>query len=235
MKESEQRLHGPDVTALLADVESDADAMLAVAQRLFGTQNTPIYPLDLLAYGAIKRNLSTSQAIGALVKSWNMTCARALLRVHIDTSLRFSAAWLVKDPHQFSAQVLKGVRIDKQVDKNGKRLTDAHLVSIQSSDFPWLPRVYENLSGYIHFSGAHIFDSIAEVKDEESTFAVEVSARDYKFPEQSWAEVLGCCRESSALLGRYLHGYIHTKGLTSDELDRLWKQSPRYEATKNAG
>jgi hypothetical protein len=230
-----ERAHDAHVGAQLALLEQDIAGMLQVGKRLFGHYTSPIYPLDLLAYGALKRNLSTAKAIAMMIQAWNMLGARSLLRVHIDTAIRFSAAWLVKDPHEFAMEVMKGARIDKLVDMSGKRLTDAHLVSIHALDHPWLPKVYETLSGYVHFSGSHIYDSITAVSESDAKFTVDLSTTDYKYPVSSWVEVLEFARESSALLAKYLHGYIETKALKSAELDQIWKQSARYRGEENAG
>ncbi|OIQ83024.1 hypothetical protein GALL_351710 [mine drainage metagenome] len=216
--------HGPAILKLLALVEGDIDAMLDLGKRLFGEPNAEMYPLDLLAFGAIKRNLSTARAISHMVGTWNMVSARSLLRVHIDTGLRFSAAWLVDKPHEFAVQVYGGARIDKLKDQDGRRMTDSHLVEVRSNEYPWLPRVYEQLSGYIHFSGAHVFDSISEVGGEDRTISFGISPTDYKFPEFSWLEVLECTREATAMLAKYLHGYIVTKGLSPEQLATLRAQ-----------
>lgn len=170
-----------------------------------------------------------------MIQNWNMLGARSLLRVHIDTAIRFSAAWQVNDPHEFAIEVMKGTRIDKLVDTSGKRLTDAHLVSIHAVEHPWLPKVYEVLSGYVHFSGSHIYDSITEVAESDGKFTVDLSTSDYKYPVSSWLEVLECSRESTALLAKYLHGYIEAKGLKSAELDQIWKQSACYRGEESAG
>jgi hypothetical protein len=213
--------HGPAVIEQIALVEKDIGAMLKVGKRLFGEGDAPIFPLDFLAYGAIKRNLSTAKALTLMVATWNMVCARSLLRVHIDTSLRFSAAWLVDKPHDFASQVMKGMRIDKLRDSKGNRLTDAHLVATRATDHPWLPAVYETLSSYVHFSGSHVYDSLAEFESDKGVFSVEIASTDFKFPEFSWIEVLECSREATAMLAYYLRGYIKTKGLSSQELEAL--------------
>lgn len=195
--------------------------MLLMGKQLFGEPDASIFGLDLLAYGAIKRNLSTTAAISQMVSSWNMVCARSLLRVHIDTALRFSGAWLVDQPHEFALKVVGGTRIDKFKDRNGSRLTDAHLVKIHAAEYQWLPRVYESLSGYVHFSGSHVYDSVVKVGNDDMSVSFEISATDYKFPEFSWIEILRCTRESTAMLAKYLHGYIFTKNLSPQELTEL--------------
>ncbi|MBK9623048.1 MAG: hypothetical protein IPO38_00390 [Rhodocyclaceae bacterium] len=215
------REHGENVQSLLALLEQDRDAMLLTGKRLFGAPKAPMFGLDLLAYGAIKRNLSTTTAITQMVSSWNMASARALLRVHIDTALRISAAWLVEQPHDFALKVIGGHRIDKLKDQAGAKLTDAHLVEIRAAEYPWLPKVYESLSGYIHFSGSHVFDSVASLGDEDMSISFEVAATDYKFPESSWNEILECTREATGMLTKYLDGYIFTKRLSPEQLAEL--------------
>jgi len=195
--------------------------MLKLGTGVFGTAGAPMFPLDLMAFGAVKRNISTSSGFHMMIESWNMGCARSLLRIHIDTSLRFSAAWLVDKPHEFATQVLdpKGKRIDQMKDKDGERLSDARLVEVRAPEYPWLPAVYKNLSGYIHFSRGHIHDSVASIGTADNTISFEVSETDLKFPELSWVEILECFREATAMLAKFLHGYAITKQLSPSELE----------------
>jgi hypothetical protein len=192
--------------------------MLKVGLATLSAGQGAMFPLDLMALGAVKRSVSTASAIVAMVESSNMVCARTLLRTHIDTSLRFSAAWLVQNPHEFASLVLKGERIDRLKDRQGKRLTDAHLVEMRSAECPWLPAVYSNLSGYIHFSSSHIADSVGVIDEARNSLTFEVSPTDAKFPEFSWLEVLDCFRETTELLAKYLHGYRLTKNMSPEQL-----------------
>src|SRR5690348_8447490 len=108
--------HTDRVMSLLGQVRTDRDGMLKLGMRVFGSAGAPMFPLDFLAFGAVKRNISTARAFQSMIESWNMVCARSLLRIHVDTSLRFSAAWLVDEPHEFAVRVLQGERIDKMKD-----------------------------------------------------------------------------------------------------------------------
>jgi hypothetical protein len=182
---------------------------------------SPMFPLDFLAFAAVKRHASTTSAFVAMVRAWNMVIARALLRMHIDTSLRFSAAWHVADAHTFATEVLKGERIDRLKTQTGVRMTDSHLVQLHKADYPWLPAVYEHLSGYVHFSGAHIADAIDSLGDEDRTVQFLVSDQDLKFPEFSWIEVLECFREATSILGTFLRGWGATKKLSDAQLEAL--------------
>lgn len=180
-----------------------------------------MFPLDFLAFAAAKRHASTTSAFVAMIRSWNMVVARALLRMHIDTSLRFSAAWQVAEPHKFATNVLKGDRIDKMKTRTGQRLTDSHLVQLHKEQHPWLPDVYEHLSGYVHFSGAHIANSMEGMGEEDRSVRFLISDQDLKFPEFSWVEVLECFREATSILGTFLQGWGATKKLSDAQLSAL--------------
>ncbi len=131
-----------------------------------------------------------------------------------------------REPHTFATKVLKGERIDKMKTRTGQRLTDSHLVQLNKAKHPWLPAVYEHLSGYVHFSGAHIADSIEGFDDEDRTVQFLVSDQDLKFPEFSWIEILECFREATAILGTFLQGWVQPRSCQM-------LNSKRYAAAPN--
>ncbi len=216
-------LHTDRVQSLLQHVEADRQAVIKLWAEVLGPSGTPFFPLDLMALGAVKRSISTAQAFHMMITSWNMVCARSLLRIHIDTSLRFSAAWLVEKPHEFAMEVLKGERIDKMKGKDGKRLTDTYLTEVRAVDYPWLPAVYKNLSGYVHFSGSHIYDSMEKIEDD-GVLSFSISEADLKFPEFSWMEIIKCFCETTDMLATYLKWYAFTKQLSPSELEEARRQ-----------
>jgi len=210
--------HADAVVSALASLESDRETLLAAWQAMISGDGAPMFPLDLLASGAVKRAISSISAMKLLVESWNMVSARSLLRTHIDTALRFSAAWLVQNPHEFATLVISGKPINKLKDRKGERLTDARLVQVRSSDYPWLPAVYDNLCDYVHFSASHLA-AAAQSVDDDGSLSLLISETDFDFPESSWLEVINCFRETSAILVKFLHGYAITKRLTPEQLE----------------
>ena len=96
-------------------------------------------------------------------------------------------------------------------DRQGKRMTDAHLISKLAPEHPWLPDVYERTSGYIHFSGAHMFSPIAEVRKESREVDYVISETDANYPESSWLEVVECFNEATDIFLHYLAGWVRTK------------------------
>lgn len=209
--------HTDAVVSAVASLESDRETLLTAWKAMIGGDGAPMFPLDLLASGAVKRAVSSISAMKLLIETWNMVSARSLLRTHIDTALRFSAAWLVQNPHEFATLVISGQPINKLKDREGQRLTDARLVTVRSGDYPWLPNVYENLCDYVHFSASHLA-AAAQSVDDDGSMSLLISETDFDFPESSWLEVIDCFRESSSILVKFLDGYAITKRLTPAQL-----------------
>jgi hypothetical protein len=85
---------------------------------------------------------------------------------------------------------------------------------------PWLPEVYKQLSGFVHFSGSHVFASIASL-DAEDGVSFHLSEFDLDYPEESWIELIDCFREATEILAHYLHGYARTKKLSPEQLSKM--------------
>lgn len=189
------------VRAGLEEIRLQADELQLALLEMMKADDGNLFPMDLLVIGAGKRHASMAAAVSQLVEAWNMVAVRALLRMQIDTALRLSVAWVMESPNDFAKRVLGGERIDRMKDPEGKPLTDARLVERHTKAFPWLPVVYERLSGYVHFSDSHIFAPMKVTGDH--AYETTVGPADLEFPESSWLEITGCFLEvSTAILVR---------------------------------
>ena len=106
-----------------------------------------MYPMDMVIIGIVKRCLSTTSALEKLVLEWNMTCARAVLRMQLDTVLRLSAFWLSPDLQKMAMDVMGGKQINKMKDRDNCKMTDSYLSRKLGERFDWIPRVYKYTSG----------------------------------------------------------------------------------------
>jgi hypothetical protein len=197
------------VLEVLARLDEDREALLDFYKSGHAQTGGNMYGMDMFVLGAVKRTLSANSAMKMMIQTWNLLTARTLLRTHIDTALRFSAAWLVDDPEAFAVDVLGGKQIDQIKDRTGAQMRDKYLISTLIGKHPWLQEVYDTLSGYIHFSGSHITSSLFDMKDGKFSFSL--SEYDMNFPEQSWIEVLECFREVTGILIVHLGGYAFSK------------------------
>jgi len=172
-----------NVVRVLNETETRYDAIQRLWLEMCKVDDGAFFPVDLVAMGAVKRCASQSYSLRLLIEGWNLLCARALLRMQIDTALGFSALWLVKAPHDVAREILRGERLDKMKDWQGKPMTDAYLISKLSPEHPWLPHVYECTSGYIHSSGAHMFSPISNVRKESREVEYIIGETDTNYPE----------------------------------------------------
>ncbi|HPA20660.1 MAG TPA: hypothetical protein PLU30_23125 [Verrucomicrobiae bacterium] len=200
----------PELESKLEEFDRIEDALLEAAMCLFKAHGGAVYPLDLLANAAIKRAKSLNSAFSMLLRADNFLAAAHLIRLQLDSALRFSAAWIVDDCHKFAHEVLKGVSIRDQKDRTGKKMTDAHLVSVLSEEEPWIARVYEATSGYIHLSEKHIFNTLS-LSDEPRTATIEISSKSTPVPNQSKLEAVMAMMAINRVLLGYLAGWHRTK------------------------
>ena len=176
-----------------------------------------MYPMDMVIIGIVKRCLSTTSALEKLVLEWNMTCARAILRMQLDTVLRLSAFWLSPDLQRMAMDVMGGKQINKMKDRDNCKMTDLYLSRKLGERFDWIPRVYKYTSGYIHFSERHLFDPIREINDKERTVNFVINDKDYNFPEFSWVEVVNCAADCLLIIKYFLGKYRQSKDLAANK------------------
>lgn len=169
------------------------------------------YSLDLVASAATKRCISQAHGFRLLVENGNLVCARSLLRLQLDTAVRFYAVWLVESPHDFCHQIIKGTQINLLKDREGNRLTDKYLVNKLGQEHAWMPRVYNELSGYIHFSVRHFYPIVESINEVSHEMKIVISPTDDQYPEFSWLEVVDCFNECTKVFLKYLNGWVTTK------------------------
>jgi hypothetical protein len=199
------------ILAAVKELEADRATLLQMTKAMWEAYDGAMYPLDLYANGAINRALSLSMGFESLILQRNILCVGALLRLELDTAIRFAAAWRVDEPHTFALKVLKGTPVRRLKDQTGQLMSDAYLVKCLSPDYPWLEKVYETTSGYIHLSDTHISSSVASLDAKTMRFEFQVSSRDDKQPDSLYLEAVAAFREATQIFMRYLRGWTFTK------------------------
>jgi hypothetical protein len=170
--------------AVLASKQPD------IWQRMLHAYQSKVYPLDLLATGALKRSAGLWGGLQNMIEQRNFTGAASLLRLQLDNALRFYAAFLVADPQAFASAVTGGTPVRKLKDKSGVGMTDKHLVVQLSKQYPWVAKVYETTSGYIRLSERHILQAVESTTDEDLSVGFIMSAHDEHLPEETFVEAI---------------------------------------------
>ena len=90
----------------------------------------------------------------------------------------------------YAHSLYSGRPVNKYKDKHGERLTDKYLARRLSVLHPWVERVYEETSEFIHFTSRNIFQAMGKLDDEERSFEMLIAARDRERPEQDYFEIV---------------------------------------------
>jgi hypothetical protein len=106
--------------------------------------------------GVGRRAVALSSGFRVMVKQCNSLCAMPMVRMQLDTAIRFYAGFFVADHQQFCCDVLDGKQINKMKSREGSIMHDSYLVERVAKKNPWMTDVYNSTSGYIHFSDRHI-------------------------------------------------------------------------------
>jgi len=172
------------------------------------------FPVDLLALAALNRSANLVLGFTSLIETQNFIAAAPLLRLQIDSCLRFYGVYLVDNPHKFAGAVLKGEQIRKIRDSKGNLMTDRYLVECVAKDFPWIVRVYERTSGYIHLSRVHIasiFGESTKEELEERIAKIAIGPKGEFAKPEHYEEAVSAFIAATEALFHYVIGWVKTK------------------------
>lgn len=195
----------------LKKLEDQLSAIPGSAQRSLAAEGGALYPLDLIMVGATKRSLSLGHGLLAMISAKNMTCARAIVRMQIDTVSRLLAFTYVDDPEKMAIKVIGGTPLNVFRSREGKKLRDAYLVDAMTKSHHWVREVYNRTSGEVHFSEQQFFSSIQSLDDPERTVHMMISPLDENFPEVSWIELSECFHELNEIMIGIIESYATHK------------------------
>lgn len=197
----------------LADLERQLKALPGLGHKALAAREGALFLVDLIIVGAVKRSLSLGHGLIAMVRTKNMTCARAIVRMQIDTVSRLLAYTYVDDPEGMASKIIGGTPLNKFKSRDGCLLRDAYLIDRMTESHFWVREVYNRTSGEIHFSEKQLFASVQSTNDANRTFTMVISPLDEKYPEWSWSEVVTCFQRLNDVLIEILESYvIHKNG-----------------------
>lgn len=186
---------------------------LEVAQYMVHADGGALYGVDMVAIAILHRSLGLVRGFCSALSDENYLCAAPLVRLQLDNLLRFYALFIVEKPHETAYQIFAGNPVRKQVDMNGRKMTDRYLVERLSEVLPWVRSVYEATSGFIHFSARHMFCSQGKVDEANRSLEMQVSGKDIGIPDSARLEAIAGMIEITKQVLRYVYGWAHTKDI----------------------
>lgn len=170
-----------------------------------------MYSTDIFALAVLNRSVSNIRAFIVLLEN-NFPAAAVMVRLQLDSLLRFFALHLVDNPHELASRILHGDQLDKIKDRSNQKMKDAYLrkkVFEQEEGIDWIESVYRETSGYVHLSHKHLYCMMEQYRAiGPDGKEIEVYNADFVSAALEAAE---CIRHTTELLLHYVHGWILTK------------------------
>lgn len=157
-----------NATESLQSISVAAAQMTRTVQDMLYTSSgeNELHSSDLFVMGVVNRTMSLADAIQAMYEQRNYLTAAALLRMNLDTAARLWGGNLVVDFDDYCRRVIAGEKISTFKDRDGKSMTDRYLVESMKKISSQAVTVYERTSGFVHFSGPHIYGMVAHMDDD---------------------------------------------------------------------
>ena len=188
---------------------------IQIAKAVIGEN---LIPLDLCFCGMLDRNINLAKGFISMINERNLTCAGAMLRIQIDNCLRLYAIYIAEDEDAVISYILEGKRINNLKDKKGYKMTDYYLKNQLEKYDKKLPAVYDNASGFIHFSAKSVFQIVKECKDNKISLQIG-----HELPEKRNTVLIEC---ADAFL-HYFKLFLNIMKIEADwkrEYDKEWEE-----------
>jgi hypothetical protein len=156
-----------EVEQALARLRLKEEELTAQIKQMMGPVELqgPVLAVDIYSMAIANRTLALLNGFEVLLRSNNYHAAVHLVRLHLDSLLRYAALWHVDNPEDFVREVMNDTQVNHLRDRTGTQMRDTYLKQLVAQDFPWVSTVYERTSGFIHFSRRHIlFSTVADAQ-----------------------------------------------------------------------
>lgn len=166
-------------------------------------QGIALFDSTLYVMGAYKRHLNNCSAFRLLVNGSLFSVAATVLRMQIDIALRLYGISLVPNADAACRRLLGGEKYSNL--RHGKhQLRDFYLVARLSEHAPWIKKVYENTSAYVHLSDKHFHSMIHGIDDAKRTFTAAFVGSDSHIDQRFYLELCEAFAEASELSASFI-------------------------------
>jgi len=152
--------------------------------------NHELFPAHILYLAVLGRSLEQLEGFLLLFKEKQYGNCIALLRMQMDSIMRFFGVLNAEDMHDIANRLANGDQLRNLEDKDGKKMRDGYLHKLLDKINPGFSHDYDYACGFVHFSQEHFLQLLNRSWGEERT---EISLRlgsDYELMGESDATIL---------------------------------------------
>jgi hypothetical protein len=196
---------------------------LDLTMRFLAAADGMLYEIDVVIAAAMARSYGLVDGFIAAFDSWNPVVAAPLLRMEIDSLMRLD--YIARAPHADSVahHIFAGGEFRTLKDVEGRVLTDSRLSEHAQDVHPWIRSVYQETSGWVHFSPAHLRAAWrvgpAKVEDGQGlVLSGGVPIRPEQIPLSELEQLLGAMVQATKQVLWYGEAWEKRKGLPLGEI-----------------
>lgn len=138
---------------VVADLSTLKNKLREEAQLLFDGLGGTVKPCDAMALSSVHRAILLMDGSIPLFEQKNLIVGAAVVRMQLDTFLRFKAVSSSSDPHGLALRWLQGESLRDIPGDDGRKLTDNYLVNNEGD--PEVRNMYDWSNAHVHLSGTH--------------------------------------------------------------------------------
>lgn len=168
-----------EIDFLLKELDKSIDLQIQFGKKLVETHG--LYTFDLFCTAVLNRSVNIIRGYTTLMRDNNFIAAAPLVRIQLDSLLRFYSTFLVDENiDEYALRIIRGEQINKIKDRNGGNMNDGHLCALYSSlpGKQWIKQVYEAGSSYIHLSNSATQSATMLNNDEERKINMTIGKHD---------------------------------------------------------
>ncbi len=179
-----------------------------------------VFAVDQIALAVIQRSTTLIDGFSVMIQRGNLLCVGALLRLQLDSVLRFFATSLVDDPSLILRSLLEDRPLSKIKTPTGKRLTDTYLssqLSKLSKSYSWVANVYTKTSGFIHLSQSHFIATVSGINRQQNEIEFTIGKNALQFSESQLCEAIEAFIATTNALFSLLVSWLDQKEVFAHE------------------
>ena len=132
-----------------------------------------VMKVDFIALSVLNRAISINDAFKTLVKKNNTFTALHLIRIQMDSLIRYNSILIAQDENYID-YVIDGKPINQFVDLNKKQFSDFYLVENLNKTFAGIKILYQKYCGHIHFGKEQLEKVKTISENKQALFRVEI-------------------------------------------------------------
>ena len=188
--------------------------VVGLAMAIMKADSGKFYSLDFLVLAALNRSKLNIHGFRNLIELGNYFAATPFVRMQLDSALRLFATTLVRNPNELAQKILDGESISKLKDRSGSKMRDAYLLSEFAKTEPWVTKVYESGSGFIHLSNKHII-GLFSGSGESGEVQIAIGSTQDSIPEPFRIEAVAAITHITQLILNLCNRWLNEKNAHS--------------------